>query len=54
MPGRDTTASQKATKGERVMKLIKNLRNERGQGLMEYTLIVFLVAFGFLGRHEEH
>jgi Flp pilus assembly pilin Flp len=49
MPGRDTTASRKATKGERVMKLIKNLRNERGQGLMEYTLIVFLVALVFWG-----
>ena len=25
------------------------LRSERGQGLMEYTLIVFLVALGFWG-----
>jgi Flp pilus assembly pilin Flp len=25
------------------------LRSERGQGLMEYTLIVFLVTLGFWG-----
>ena len=31
------------------MKLSKSLRNERGQGLMEYTLIVFLVALVFWG-----
>ena len=31
------------------MKPLKNLRNERGQGLMEYTLIVFLVALVFWG-----
>ena len=49
MPRCDTTASQKATKGDRVMKLLKNLRNERGQGLMEYTLVVFLVALVFWG-----
>jgi Flp pilus assembly pilin Flp len=49
MSGRNTTALQKTTKGERVMKLLKNLRNERGQGLMEYTLIVFLVALVFWG-----
>jgi Flp pilus assembly pilin Flp len=46
----DTTALQKAMKGrERVMKPLKNLRNERGQALMEYTLIVFLVALVFWG-----
>ena len=43
-----TTASQKQRR-ERVMKSLKNLRNERGQGLMEYTLIVFLVALVFWG-----
>jgi Flp pilus assembly pilin Flp len=48
MPQCATTASQKATKGE-VMKPLKNLRNERGQGLMEYTLIIFLVALVFWG-----
>jgi hypothetical protein len=26
------------------MKPLKNLHNERGQGLMEYTLIIFLVT----------
>ena len=31
------------------MKPLKNLRNDRGQGLMEYTLIVFLVALVFWG-----
>jgi Flp pilus assembly pilin Flp len=31
------------------MKPLKNLRNERGQGLMEYTLVVFLVALVFWG-----
>ena len=31
------------------MKPLKNLRNERGQGLMEYTLIIFLVALVFWG-----
>jgi Flp pilus assembly pilin Flp len=29
--------------------LKKKLRNQRGQGLMEYTLIVFLVTLGFWG-----
>ncbi|HEX6436435.1 MAG TPA: hypothetical protein VF182_04845, partial [Candidatus Binatia bacterium] len=33
----------------RVMRPLKNLRNERGQGLMEYTLIIFLVALVFWG-----
>ena len=27
--------------------IIMKLRNQRGQGLMEYTLIVFLVTLGF-------
>ena len=31
------------------MKIINRLRDERGQGLMEYTLIVFLVALVFWG-----
>ena len=31
------------------MEFIKRLRDERGQGLMEYTLIVFLVALVFWG-----
>jgi Flp pilus assembly pilin Flp len=31
------------------MKPLKNLHNERGQGLMEYTLIIFLVALVFWG-----
>jgi Flp pilus assembly pilin Flp len=48
MPPCDTTMSQKATKGES-HETTKNLRNERGQGLMEYTLIVFLVALVFWG-----
>ena len=48
MPRCVTTASQKQRR-ERVMKSLKNLRNERGQGLMEYTLIVFLVALVFWG-----
>jgi Flp pilus assembly pilin Flp len=39
---------RKQRKG-RVMKPLKNLRNERGQGLMEYTLVVFLVALVFWG-----
>lgn len=29
--------------------IIRKLRSERGQGLMEYTLIVFLVTLGFWG-----
>jgi Flp pilus assembly pilin Flp len=32
------------------MNLLKNkIRSQRGQGLMEYTLIVFLVTIGFWG-----
>ena len=31
------------------MSFRNTLRNERGQGLMEYTLIVFLVALVFWG-----
>jgi len=31
------------------MKPLKNLHNEQGQGLMEYTLIIFLVALVFWG-----
>jgi Flp pilus assembly pilin Flp len=29
------------------MKIINSLRDERGQGLMEYTLVMFLVALVF-------
>jgi Flp pilus assembly pilin Flp len=36
-------------KRRRVMKIINKLRDQRGQGLMEYTLVVFLVALVFWG-----
>jgi hypothetical protein len=37
------------------MKVLRKLLNDTdGQGLVEYTLIVFLVAFVFLGGDKRH
>jgi Flp pilus assembly pilin Flp len=37
----------KTTKGKKMKTLQARLKDERGQGLMEYTLVVFLVTISF-------
>ena len=43
-PGRNTRQPAKRRREEMFKKLMAKLQNEEGQGLVEYALIIFLVA----------